>query len=174
MAARQFRVAGSRFTAFEYNGQFLLTAQEISHVAPQPVAQSVAIQPIDSVRPVEIITPGAIGMGTLGLRIYEVYGRKVWDDLAGLTGATDLADVFQRVASLTTPIKVKKYVFPPAGSKVQPYYDLYNNCVISNIDDSEVIEIGTMQVMKNVTINYTHTTRSVTDADAALGTLVVE
>lgn len=164
---RQYRVGGSRFTLFEYNGSNLLNCEQVSHQSPQPVAQVVPIQPLDSAHPQEIITPAAASMGTLVLRIYEVYGRKVWDDLAGLTGLNDIVEIFNAVANSSEEIKVKRYVVPPGGSGVQPYYDLLHGCVIGNVDDSETIQIGTMQVTKDITVNYTHYTRAATGATGA-------
>lgn len=152
--ARQFRVGGSKYTVFYWQGNPIAFANQVSHISPQPVAQAVAIQPIDAPRPLEIVTPAATGIGTLVLQIFEVWGEKVWDRLAGIAGANDLVSVFNAVAASPDPIKVSKHITPPAGSKVEPYFEIYNNAVIANVEDGEVIEIGTMQVMKNITINY--------------------
>lgn len=158
-APRRFRVAGSKYTAFFWQGTLIALAEQVSHTSPPPVAQPVAIQPLDAAHPLEIITPAATGMGTFVLQLTETYGQKVWDQLAVLAGANDLADVFNRIAAWKDPITITKHIFPPAGSGVQAYFETYHNCVVSNIEDGEVITVGTMQVYKNLTVNYTYSTR---------------
>ena len=191
MAARQFRVGGSRFTTFEWDGQPIAHANQVAHTSPAAVANPVAIQPLDSRRPQEIITANAIGMGTLVLEIIELYGEPIWQELVTLANGggsfpkgqgiigqqgnannnatasasgnavsqnngTDLADIFNVVASTPNAITVVKYVSPPAGSKKKPYHTTFHNCVISDYQDDETITIGTMQLFKQITINYTH------------------
>jgi hypothetical protein len=183
--ARQFRVGGSKFTAFHWDGHLIAHCNQVAHTTPTPVAEAVPIQPIGARRPLEIITANAIGMGTLVLEIVELYGHAVWEELFSLADAilestgtdgtrqndhtrnennhTDLADMFNAVASTPTQINVTKYVYPPAGSKQAPYHESYFNCVISNFQDGETITIGSMQIYKQITINYTHYKRSDTN-----------
>ena len=40
------------------------------------------------------------------------------------------------------------------------YTEQYFNCVISDFTDGETITIGTMQIYKRITINYTHYIRT--------------
>jgi hypothetical protein len=42
---------------------------------------------------------------------------------------------------------------------MKPYTEEYHNCVISNVLDGETIEIGSMEVVKQITVNYTYMTR---------------
>lgn len=182
MAARQFRVGGSRWTTFEWDGQPIAHLNQLAHTSPTAVATPVAIQPLDARRPLEVITPNAIGMGTLVLEVVELYGSAIWQELVSLAATveaqgnitnnsnqatptaagessnngTDLADIFNAIASTADPISVVKYVQPPQGSKVSPYYTHFFNCVISDFQDDETITIGTMQIYKQLTINYTH------------------
>lgn len=182
--ARQFRVGGSKFTVFHWGnpGQLIAHCNQVAHTSPAPVADAVAIQPIDARRPLEIVTANAIGMGTIVLEIVELYGLAVWQELGTLASAitgdtgldglpqnantkrennkTDLADIFNAVASSATPISVTKFIYPPAGSKVANYTEQYFNCVISNFQDGETITIGSMQIYKQITVNYTHYIRS--------------
>lgn len=169
-APRGFRVGGSKYTIFQHGSNPIALLNEVSHTSPAPVAQSVAIQPLDSKRPLEIITPAAIGMGTLVLQFFEIWNARVWDDLFKLAGlapgkAVDLADVFDAVAASGERIQVKKVIHPPAGAGApftgqNGYTETYENVVVSNIEDGETISVGTMQVMKNITVNYTNVTRS--------------
>ncbi len=182
MAKNRARVAGSGFTIFTFGGQPIAFAQQISSTSPVPVGPGpVAIHPMDEPYPVQVITPAASGMGSLTLRLYELYNQKVWDRLGAsigykggsgspfggvgsnnlqlgkdiLSGAVDLVDVFIRVAEHPAgTIDVVKYVRPPllGGEAGKPYSEEYHNCVITNIVDGETIEVGTMEVIKEVTV----------------------
>jgi hypothetical protein len=180
--ASQFRVAGSKFTVFYWDGKLIAHCNQLAHTSPAPVADAVAIQPLDARRPLAVITPNAIGMGTLVLEIVELYGLSVWEELQSLAtaikgkaangnspitsgnndqnNATDLADIFNAVSAYTQPIQVTKYVYPPAGSNQGQYQENYFNCVISNYQDGETVSIGTMQIYKQITVNYTHYKRT--------------
>ena len=180
--ASQFRVVGSKFTVFYWDGKLIAHCNQLAHTSPAPVADAVAIQPIDARRPLAVITPNAIGMGTLVLEIVELYGLSVWEELESLAdnvkgknansgspitagnndqnNATDLADIFNAMSATTTPITVTKYVYPPSGSNQDQYQENYFNCVISNYQDGETVTIGSMQVYKQITINYTHYKRT--------------
>lgn len=187
MASRnRVRVGGSGFTIFTFAGQPIAFAQQVAHTSPAPVGPGpVAIHPMDEPYPVQVITPAAAGMGSLTLNLYELYNEKVWDRLgraassavgsnapaypgtsaigAILEGAVDIADIFIRIAE-TNPndLTVVKFVRPPkiAGTNGTPYSEEYHNCVVTNVTDGETIEIGTMEVIKQVTVGYTHMTRN--------------
>lgn len=175
-----FRVLGSGFTAFHWQGKLIGKAFQISHTSPQPVAQPVAIQPLDARYPLQIITPAAITAGTLTLQRYETYNGKIWDDLMRiidntntsintnrLTTYNDLAEVFIRLANIGKGISATKLIFPPnkvQKTKSQYYADTYHNCVITDIRDDEQVQIGSMESVKVLTIQYTHSTRNASHA----------
>jgi hypothetical protein len=130
-------------------------------VGPGPVP----IQPLDARHPEEIITPAAISMGQLVVEIYELYGQKVWDELSGISRRHDLQGIFEEVANTPNAINMTKFVFPPKGSSqdgsgVGSYSETYHNCVITNVADGETIEVGSMEILKQVTVGYTKVTRS--------------
>lgn len=80
-----------------------------------------------------------------------------------LAGAVDLVDVFIRIAEQPAgTVNVVKYIRPPmlGGTQGNPYSEEYHGCVITNIIDGESIEVGTMEVIKQVTVAYTHMTRN--------------
>lgn len=174
---RNFRVGGSGFTSFWWMGQPIAFAQAVANQSPQPVAAPVAIQPLDQEYPMQILVPAAIGPGTLQVQLFELYGSKVWDTIMTITDSTsgvgtagqlpqynDLAQVFLRLSALGTPINASKIVYPPnagirGGPKVRHFAELYHNCMITDIRDDENIQIGTMEVVKNMTIQYTQMTR---------------
>lgn len=172
-----FRVGGSGFTAFWWMGNVIGFAQAVGHQSPQPVAQPVAIQPLDQQYPMQILVPAAIGPGTLQLQMFEMYNSAVWDQILAITDVTtgvgtagqkavynDLSEVFLRLSALNKPINATKIVYPPnvgvrGGPKVRHYAELYHNCMITDIRNDENIQIGTMEVVKSMTIMYTRMTR---------------
>lgn len=173
-----FRVGGSGFTAFHWMGHVIGFAQMVGHQAPQPVAQPSAVQPLDARYPLQILVPAAVGAGTLQLQLFELYTSKVWDQIMRVTdtidsstgGAlpqyNDLSEIFLRLSALSTPVSCTKIVYPPnvgvrgGASGITAYADTYHNCMITDVRDDEQINIGTMEVVKNMTIQYTYMTRS--------------
>jgi hypothetical protein len=153
------RVGGSAFTVFHWRGRPIAFARQIAHTSPEPVGPGpVAIQPMDARRPVQVITPAASGMGTLTLELYELYGAQIWERLAGLAGTVDLVEIFMRVSAMADPIHMTKVIQPPVlqGVQIPAYTETYHNCVITNVLNGETIEIGTMEVLKQITVAYTH------------------
>jgi hypothetical protein len=82
-----------------------------------------------------------------------------------LDGLVDIVDVFIKISQQPPgTVEVVKYINPPAlfgmdqGSGA--YSETYRNCVIANIEDGEQIAVGTMQIVKNITVMYTHTLRN--------------
>lgn len=163
---QKFRVGGSGFTAFYWNNVPIAFAQNVTVTPPQPVINPSVIQPMDARYPLQIITAGAVSEGYLTMGLLELYKTKVWDRLLSVAGvegtANDLADVFYAVAALDRPINAMKVIIPPAkvqGAEIEPYGEVYHNCVITNIEDNENIDVRTMELVKNVTMAYTHITR---------------
>src|SRR5574340_1583634 len=181
---QRFRVGGSGFTAFQWMGHVIGFAQSVEHTAPQPVAPPSPVQPLDQQYPMQILVPAAIGAGTLRVQMFEMYNRKIWDRIMKITDVVntstagarpvynDLSEIFLRLSALPGKgIYCTKIVYPPGpgvrgGPNAQSHYaDIYHNCMVTDIRDDEVIEIGTMEVIKNMTIMYTNVTR-VTDTTA--------
>lgn len=180
-ARNRARIAGSGFTVFTWDNKPILFARQIKHDSPQPVAGTVQIHPMDEPYPVELITPQAAQMGQLTLELYELYGGQVWERLASYLGGdpkgtssvtsdsvtgsgkgpVDIVGIFNAVANTPNPIKIVKYIKPPKirGRQMKPYTEEYHNCVISAVADGETIEVGTMEILKQITVNYTFMTR---------------
>lgn len=179
------RVGGSGFTLFTFAGQPIAFCEQVAHTSPQPVAPPVAIHPMDEPYPVQVITPAAASMGSLTLRMYELYDEKVWDRLGAsvsgqsgapynalatqlntngvLSGAVDIVDIFIRIAEQTPgSVNVVKYIRPPdlGGTTGTPYSEQYHGCVITDVQDGESIAVGTMEVVKIITVGYTYMTRN--------------
>lgn len=181
-AKNRARVAGSGFTVFTWDNKPILFAQQISHSSPQPVGAGVVqIHPMDEPYPVELVTPQAASMGTLVLDLYELYGAQVWERLASYLGGdpagtstvradsingsgkgpVDIVGIYNAVANTANPIRIVKYIKPPQirGRSMRPYTEEYHNCIISNVEDGETIQIGSIEVVKRLTVNYTYMTR---------------
>lgn len=174
-----FRVGGSGFTAFHWQGHVIGFAQAVGHQSPQPVAQPVAIQPLDAPRPLQILVPAAIGPGTLQLQMFEMYNSAVWDRIMAIVDSipangtlgipasgvyNDLVNVFLRMSAIGRGITASKIVYPPnagvrGGPKVRHYAEQFHNCTITDIRDDENIQIGTMEVVKSMTVMYTKMSR---------------
>jgi hypothetical protein len=75
----------------------------------------------------------------------------------------DIVDIFIKVASQKpSDLAVVKYIRPPviAGTTPTAYTEEFHNCVITNVTDGESIQVGTMEVIKQVTVGFTHLTRN--------------
>lgn len=165
------RTGGSGFTAFFWRSQPIGFCRQIAHVSPTPVGPGpTPIHPLDEPYPLEIITPAAQNIGTLTLELYELYNHKVWDQLSLIAGSIDLVNIFITVAEQADPITVVKLISPPTirGIAPRPYAERFHNCVITNVEDGETIEVGTMEITKRMTVAYTHMTRDGANANKAI------
>jgi len=162
------RVGGSGFTVFAWMNKPILFARQISHQSPAPVGPgTVPIHPMDTPYPVELVTPMAATMGTITLELYELYGSTVWErlteleDLPKAGGPVDIVGIFKAVSNTKKPITIFKYIRSPSirGASFKTYTEEYHNCVVSQVMDGETIEVGTMEVLKQMVVNYTHITR---------------
>ncbi len=179
------RVGGHGFTVFRWMGDPIAFAQTLSHQSPQPVSAPVAIQPLDARRPVNIITGAAIGPGTLQLALYELYNERVWDRIMKIVDQkqpndynskefyNDLSEVFVRLASVSPAnggITCTRIVYPPTmyGQTTRSYGTNYYNCKVTDVRDDETIEIGTMDMAKVLTVQYTHS-KPISDSSGSQG-----
>jgi hypothetical protein len=155
------RVGGSGFTWFTFRGSVVAFAQALTIASPAPVADAAVVQPLNFRRPAEIVTPRAIGAGTLTVTGWEVWNASVWHRLTGLADASDLADVFQIMWNTgNNDLTASVVVDPPVGKGTggKKYFRTYHGIKITNIDDSEQIDITTMLLQKTVTFMYTYMT----------------
>jgi hypothetical protein len=79
-------------------------------------------------------------------------------------GAVDIVDIFIRQAQLTpAAMQIVKVVRPlplPGQTGSQAYTEEYVGCKITNVSDNETDEVGTMEVVKQVTVMYRYVTRN--------------
>lgn len=167
------RIGGSGHTIFHWQGKVIAFARQVAQTSPEPVAAPVAIQALDHARPDQIITPQAAGMGTITLDLIELFGAPVWERLTdylpgseGIEKPNDIVDIFRAVASSPNYISMTKIISPPyirdssttTNQKIPFYTETYHRCVITNVANSETINVGSMEILKQVTIAYTKVT----------------
>jgi len=154
MADQKFRVGGG-YTAFTFNGSPILYATIISEQGPRPVAAPREIQPLDYRHPIEIVFPTAHRAGTLTLTVPEQWASPVWETLPGFSGTADIIDVFERNVELGSITCTKIIRLPNGGRRSTQYH----GCVLTDIDDSETVQVDTLELPKRITLMYTHRTR---------------
>lgn len=148
------RIGGSGFTTMLWQGQRLAYLQTMQDQPPTPVAQAVAVQPIDEPVPLEIVTAMAVGVGTLRVSFYELWDAPVWAKLPGLEGTSNLLEVLKRQIQLGT-ITLQKVIKSPTGIMRAR---VFHNCVVVDIDEGESVNIGTMVLPKTLTVQYCYST----------------
>ena len=148
------RIGGSGFTSLTWRGTPLAYLQTLQDTPPQPVAGAQVVQPIDEPTPLEIVTAMAVGAGTLRLTFYELWNAPMWAQLPGLEGTNNLLQVLQRQVSLGE-VSCRKLIKSPSGITRAR---VYHGCVITDIDEGEQINIGTMTLPKTLTMQYIMTT----------------
>lgn len=154
---QRFRVTGSGYTLFSYDGSQIMFCQTITDSPPRPIAEPTPVQPLDELHPIEIAFPRALSAGSLQLEIIEEWDREVWAQFPGYEGlVNDLADIFRISAEKGNSVTCLKTITAPSGKQrvVQ-----YHGCVITDVGMGESIQASGLTTTKTVTITYTHVTR---------------
>lgn len=75
-------------------------------------------------------------------------------------GANDIVDIAIRQAKASPDqLQIVKYIRPVgAGGAAKPYSEEYHGCVITNVIDGEQVEIGTLDVLKQITVAFRYST----------------
>ena len=137
-----------------WNGTRLAYLQVMQETPPSPVATAQAIQPIDESVPLEIVTAMAVGVGTIRCTFYELWNEPVWSMLPGLQNTINLLEVLKAQVAMGS-VTMQKIIKSPTGvmrSKV------FHNVVITDIDEGENVNIGTMTLPKTLTFQYCYST----------------
>lgn len=159
MPQTKARVVGSGFTSFNYAGKVLAYCTSVQDSGVQPVSSAggvQAIHPLGARHPIEFVTPRAVTHGTLGLTLVELWNEPVWWQLQNLYGASDIVEVYQRLADDPNQVTCQMVIRPPGSNVVRG--KLYHNCVVVSIPDDETITVGALAVPRNIQVAYTHTT----------------
>lgn len=152
-----YRVGGSGYTIFRWEGTIIASAESVQVNAVRPVTAAVVVQPLNALRPVEIAVPAAHTNGELILTLKELYGQSVWQRLAGLAGSENIVDIMNTMAARENAVKIQKVVRHPNGTT---WMETFMGCQIVDMDDSETISIDTMVLDKQLTVWYTHSDKS--------------
>jgi hypothetical protein len=149
------RVGGSGFTTMTFRGTRLAYLQTLQDTPPQPVAGAQVVQSIDEATPMEIVTAMAVGAGTMRMTFYELWNEPVWAKLPGLENTNTLLEVLQRQMTINE-VRCSKLIRSPSSGiyRVRNYH----GCVITDIDEGEQVNIGTMTLPKTITMQYIKTT----------------
>ncbi len=148
------RIGGAGFTTMTFRGTRLAYLQTLQDTPPQPVAGAQVVQAIDDEVPQEIVTSMAVGAGTMRMTFFELWNEPVWSRLPGLEGTNTLLDVLKRQIQLGE-ISCRKLIKSPMGITRAR---VYHGCVLTDIDEGEQINIGTMTIPKTITMQYIKTT----------------
>lgn len=151
------RVVGSNYTVFQWRGKSIAYLERFSDTGVRPIANVEEITPLGESHPVEFATPRALTGGQLTFSIRELWSKPVWQHLFGLAAANNILDVWDIIARDPSVITCQTIIKPPQGN----YYrtKTYHNVVVSAIDDSEDVTLGSMTVLRNLSCMYTHYTR---------------
>ncbi len=109
--------------------------------------------------------PGGSGIGPFGSTDALNSSTNLVISTDGVfNGAVDIVDIFIRQAQADpTQLNITKIIRPlpvSAGAAMQPYTEEYHGCVVTNVIDGEQIEIGTMEVIKQITVAYRFLSRN--------------
>lgn len=164
--SKRVRVGGSGFTVFQWkdnSGTHIIGfAQNVTVNPVQPVNQPVAIQPLNAQRPLEVITPGAHGVGTITLTLTELYGESIWQRMSILAGSQDIVDIMRTLAAQNNGVTVTKTVRPGHLPEGQGHYaETFFGIVVADVEPGgEALDITTMDVQKQMTLWYTHSKKN--------------
>lgn len=153
------RTVGSNYTIFQYAGKNIAYLESVTDSGQGAISDNGRgfefVHPLGSRTPTDIVTSRVLDGGTLALSIRELWHEEVWEQMAGLAGTHDIAEIFARLAATPQYVTCTKIITPPQGKR---YGKTYHKCVIADIQDGDTITLGALSVAKGITVAYTHTT----------------
>lgn len=155
MSAGKARIGGSGLTTMTWRGTKLSYMQTLADSTPQPQGAVSPVQPLDEPVPLEIVTPLAVGAGSISLSFFELWNEPAWAQLPGLENTNTLLDVLKTQVTLGE-ITCRKIIQSPDNSIMRA--KVYHGVVVTNIDEGESIQINTMLMPKTVQLGYTYST----------------
>lgn len=168
MAAHRARQTGSAFTVWYIGDKPVIFCQEVSHRAPQPVAAPIPVQPLNYLRPIEIIVPRATTHGEITMTVMETYDLSIWQHLEGLNvpiGVQDLADFFNWMMTNTSVvnedgssnIELKRIIRDPTPNR-KWRVSTYENARVVDIRYDETTRVDTTLNPLTISVWYTRMT----------------
>lgn len=158
MPPSRVRVVGSGFTTLNWGGAPIAWLESFNDQGQPPYGgrQHEAIHVVGDKYPREIATGRVLAEGTIQVGIYELWNEPIWNQFSQMNGATNIVDVWERLAADPNPVTITMLIKPP-GAPMRG--KVYNNCVVTAIPDQEQVTIGALSVAKNIQVVYTHTTK---------------
>ncbi len=150
----QVRVTGSGFSTFLYNNTPLLWLEGIEDSGMTVKGGNSGVEvitPLGSNNAVEIVTGRVLNPGTLTATVRELWNTPAWQQLQGLAGTSNLAEVFAAMYASGT-ITCQFIIKPPGQNNWRGW--VYNNCSVVKIDDTERVTVGSMSVARSLDIIY--------------------
>jgi len=157
-------IGGGGVTVMKWDTNIIGFCTVVQVTYPSAVATEVPVQPLDAIRPLEIVTSKAISGGTIQLTLTTLYNQNIWDRLAGLAGAIDLADIFKYIqdhyygAGKPGELVIHRVIYPAVGKK-DSYIESFHGCVVTQVADGLSITKETMLMDRQLTLAYTHIDR---------------
>jgi len=155
MAKTQVRVVGSGFSTFIYNNQSLAWLESISDMGQTVQGGGggfESIFPLGLNHAAEVVTGRVLNPGTIQIVVRELWNAHAWEQLQGLAGTNNLAQVFAAMAAQGT-ITCQFIIKPPGQSTWRG--EVYNNCTVVSIDDTESVQVGSLSVARQIGLLYT-------------------
>jgi hypothetical protein len=147
-------IGGSGVTVMKFGGDVVAFCNGVTVTWPSAVAEAVPVQPMDAIRPLEIVTARAIGAGTIALTLTNLYNEQIWDRFEVLQGLDDLADIFQQIQiAYNGNLTIERYV-TPAIKDGQTYVEQFLGCVITNVADGQSITNASMLIDRTITLSF--------------------
>lgn len=111
----------------------------------------------------EIAGAGAEGQTPFGTaqNAFETSSTQISTGNKGpFSNAIDIVDIFITQAQIDpSRLQIVKYIRPlGAGGSNTVYSEEYHGCVITNVVDGEQVEIGTLEIIKQITVAYRYAT----------------
>ena len=163
MPNQRVRVVGGNYTTFNYQGKPIAFLQAYQDSGVNAIGDGTSgsfswITPLGNAHPIEIANGTVLSGGTLSLAVLELWEGEVWEQLAGLAGASNITDVWALLARDPSYATCQSIITPP-GNASRVRGKTYHNCKVVTIDDSDSITIGALVVSKNIVVAYTHSTK---------------
>lgn len=168
------RLVGSGFSAFFFQHYPIAFLDDITDSGQQPITQYQAVTPLGAKYPVEFALPRVRQEGTLQFTVRELWNQPVWWALGQNTpntqtpgtgssiysGTQNIVDVYNAQADTTTPIVCYTIIYIPSPTGGQGGYRgwQYNNFVLTQIDDREQIQIGSLTMPRTLQGVYAYKT----------------
>jgi hypothetical protein len=157
-------VGGAGVTTMKWGKDVIGFCNGVTVTYPKAITQEVEVQPLDAVRPLEIVTSKAITGGTIALTLTTLYNQQIWDRFSELAQSNDLADIFAAIqtnyyAAGKNPLTVERLINPNIANAT-PYTESFQNCVVSEVSDGFNITPMTMLIDRTLTVRFTRHIKS--------------